>query len=280
LLYVKTPAPDRDPRLAGLLDRIKQQGSDSYRYFRTPRELGRLVRGDLAALLSEQFAATRPPGPAPSATPRGHHPRPLPVGTTSLVGREQAIDEVAELLGRPEVRLVTLTGPGGVGKTRLALAVGEQVRDRFAAGAVFVPLAGVTRPELVVAGIARAVGAELAGTDSPLQALAERLGDDRWLLVLDNLEQVLEVAGDLEELLARCPHPAARPRRAPGPAIRVAGRAGGRRGGPARTAADPSRHGGVERGPAGGRRAVAAGDRGGVRGRLDRPGRRRGRRPG
>jgi predicted ATPase len=70
---------------------------------------------------------------------------------------------------------------------------------------VFVPLAGVTRPELVVAGIAQALGADLGGTSSPLEALAERLGDDRCLLVLDNLEQVVEVAGDLGELLARCP---------------------------------------------------------------------------
>ena len=58
LLYVKTPAPDREPRLAGLLDRIKGEATDSYRYFRTPRELGRLVRDDLAALLSERFAAS------------------------------------------------------------------------------------------------------------------------------------------------------------------------------------------------------------------------------
>jgi hypothetical protein len=104
LLYVKTPAPDREPRLAGLLARIKQEASDSYRYFRTPAELGRLVRDDLAALLSERFT-TRPPGPASSARSRG--PRPLPVGITSLVGRAQAIDEVAGLLTRPGVRLVT-----------------------------------------------------------------------------------------------------------------------------------------------------------------------------
>jgi Domain of unknown function (DUF4062) len=61
LLYVKTPAPDRDPRLAGLLARMKRAASDSYRYFRTPTELGRLVRDDLATLLSERFTAT-PPG--------------------------------------------------------------------------------------------------------------------------------------------------------------------------------------------------------------------------
>jgi predicted ATPase/class 3 adenylate cyclase len=132
-------------------------------------------------------------------------PRPLPVDTTSLVGREQAIDELAGLLGRPGVRLVTLTGPGGVGKTRLALAVAGRVGGRFGSGAVFVPMAGITQPELVVGGIGRAVGADLAGTGAPLRALAEQLGDGRWLLILDNLEQVTGAAGDLDELLARCP---------------------------------------------------------------------------
>ena len=204
LLYVKTPAPDRQPRLAGLLSRIRQEAS--YRHFGTPAELTRLVRDDLAVLLSERFSAARPAaaGTAPSlASSRG--PRPLPVSVTSLVGRERDIDEVARLVSRPEVRLVTLTGPGGIGKTRLAVAVGERLRDRFEAGTAFVPLDAITRSELVPAAIVRAVGAELAGVDSPLQALAEILGDDPWLLILDNLEQVVNAASDLGELLTRCP---------------------------------------------------------------------------
>ena len=132
LLYVKGPAPDREPRLAGLLARIREEASVSYRHFQTPAELGRLVRDDLAALLSERFAAAGRPAAAPAppsrATARGL--RPLPVSMTSLVGREREIDEVAGLIGEPRVRLVTLTGPGGVGKTRLAVAVGERLRDR------------------------------------------------------------------------------------------------------------------------------------------------------
>ena len=204
LLYVKVPAPDRQPRLAGLLSRIRQEAS--YRHFGTPAELNRLVRDDLAVLLSERFAAARPAaaGTAPSLA-SSRDPRPLPVSVTSLVGRERDIDEVASLVSRPEVRLVTLTGPGGIGKTRLAVAVGERLRDRFEAGTAFVPLDAITRSELVPAAIVRAVGAELAGVDSPLQALAEILGDDPWLLILDNLEQVVNAAGDLGELLTRCP---------------------------------------------------------------------------
>jgi hypothetical protein len=198
LLYVKAPAPDRERRLNELLSRIRQQAS--YRTFDTPSELGRLVRGDdLATLLSERFAAARP---APTMVRTPLEPHPLPAATTSLFGREQAIDEVVGMLVQPEVRLVTLTGPGGVGKTRLAIAVGERLRDRFDSGAVFVPLAAITQPEFVVSAIGRAVGADLAGT-APLEAVVERIGDGEWLLILDNLEHVLEAAGALDELLVR-----------------------------------------------------------------------------
>jgi Domain of unknown function (DUF4062) len=207
LLYIKSPAPDREPRLAELLARLQDEASASYRHFRTPAELGRLVRDDLAVLLSERFAAAGHPAAAgaPPSPGRSRGPRPLPAGTTSLIGREQDIGEVVGLLGRPGVRLVTLTGPGEIGKTRLAIAAGDRLRDRFAAGVVFVPLAAVTEPGLVLAGIARAAQADLAGTGLPLEALAERFGDADWLLILDNLEQVVGAGRDLAGLLAHCP---------------------------------------------------------------------------
>jgi predicted ATPase len=200
LLYIKEPAPDREPRLADLVGRIADEAS--YRTFRTPTELGRLIREDLATLLSERFAAS---GAATAGASLPRVPRRLPVATTSLIGRAQAIDDVAGLLGETGTRLVTLTGPGGIGKTRLALAVGERLADRLDSGTVFVALAGVTEPEQVLAAIARAVGLELSGTDAPLPALVERFGDARWLLILDNLDYVVDAARDLGELLARCP---------------------------------------------------------------------------
>ena len=195
LLYVKSPAPDREPALADLLARIKGESSASYRYFRSPAELGRLVRDDLAVLLSERFAAAGGQAAAvASAQAGGRGPRPLPVTTTSLLGREEAVGEVVGLVERPGVRLVTLTGPGGVGKTRLAVAVGERLWDRFGAGTVFVPLEAVTDPGLALRGIGRAAGADLAGTSTPVEALVETFGDGAWLLILDNLEQVAGVA--------------------------------------------------------------------------------------
>jgi predicted ATPase/class 3 adenylate cyclase len=125
----------------------------------------------------------------------------LPVQVSSFIGRERELEQTAAALGQD--RLVTLTGPGGVGKTRLAAAAAERIHDRFA-GMAFVPLAAVTDPRLVLADLARAVGADLGGAGSPLQAMAEWFGGDRWLLILDNLEQVVSAAGDLGELLARC----------------------------------------------------------------------------
>jgi hypothetical protein len=208
LLYVKTPAPDREPGLTAMIEELQTEGTDSYRSFRTPRELGRLVRDDLALLLSERFAAAtsradRSASPASDSDRRG--PRSLPLASTSLIGREQDIVQVSKLLAEPDVRLVTLTGPGGVGKTRLAIAVGEQLDDRYPQGTVFVPLASVAQPELVLPRIAAAVGATIEGVRPPVDVLAEQLAETPTLLVLDNLEQVVGVAPDLDQLLARCP---------------------------------------------------------------------------
>ena len=152
-----------------------------------------MVRDDLAVVLSEAFASA---GTTVSTSPedRGRALRSLPADTTSLIGREQAIEEVAGLIELPETRLVTLTGPGGIGKTRLAVAVGERLDDRYPGGAVFVPLASVAKPELMLVSIASAVGRRPRGTQSPLDALVEHFGDTPVLLVLDNLERLVAAA--------------------------------------------------------------------------------------
>ena len=164
LMYVKVPAADREPRLADLLSRVARHSS--YRSFRSPTELTRLVRDDLATLLSERFAASRADSAAP---PRR---RPLPVATTSLVGRDTIVDEVVALVADPAARLVTLTGPSGVGKTRLALAVAERVGDRFPTDRVFVSLAAVTQPDLALTNIGSRV--EGPGGDSVAARCAGR----------------------------------------------------------------------------------------------------------
>src|SRR5215210_6697835 len=118
----------------------------------------------------------------------------LPTQPNPLVGRERELSELTQLVG--EARLVTLTGPGGSGKTRLALEVAAELVERFDGGVFWVPLAAVTDPELVEATIGQAVGAQ-AG-------LAQHVGSKAMLLLLDNLEQVLEAAPGLSELLEQC----------------------------------------------------------------------------
>jgi predicted ATPase/DNA-binding SARP family transcriptional activator len=134
-------------------------------------------------------------------------PRPL----TTLVGREGELARLHELLDDPACRLVTLVGPGGIGKTRLAVEVAVARRGRHRDGAVFVPFVGTSpaRPEeaadLVVAGLARALGVSLAVPRDPLELLADHLTGRELLLMLDNLEQLRDAAGMLAELLGRAP---------------------------------------------------------------------------
>ncbi len=127
---------------------------------------------------------------------------PLPQSLTPLVGRDAAAATLAGLLRQADVRLVTLTGPGGVGKTRLALQVAAGVADAFTGGVTFVALAPIADPALVLPAIARALGVREAG-DRPLgEHVAHLLANQRRLLVLDNFEQVAEAVGLVAALLA------------------------------------------------------------------------------
>ncbi len=132
-------------------------------------------------------------------------PHNLPAQLTPLIGREQEIQAACSLLRRPEVRLVTLTGTGGVGKTRLGLQVATDLLDDFADGVCFVPLASISDADLVIATIAQALGVKEAGERPVADLLQASVRDKRLLLLLDNFEQVLAAAPQLSDLLANCP---------------------------------------------------------------------------
>jgi predicted ATPase len=210
LVYVKQPA-EREPRLAELLTRIRDAGSTSYTPFTDAAELAGLVEADLATLLAERFDASRHPSPGrdatETATETAAEPAPttrLPAPYTDAVGREREVATLLEWLGDDAHRLVTLVGPGGIGKSRLAIEVARSVGAPFDR-VTFVPLAQVRDPADVLPTVARALG--LRDTDE--RPLSEQLGVARAgrhdLVVLDNFEQVLDAAPDVAALLTDLP---------------------------------------------------------------------------
>ncbi len=144
-----------------------------------------------------------PPPTGPSAT--GGRGRALPIPATPLLGRDQEVAAVIALLQRPTLRLVTLLGPGGVGKTRLAAQVATELIPAFADGVAFVALAALDDPGLVASAIAQALEVQEAGGQSLVGQLTGVLAGRRLLLALDNFEHVLAAAPLVAELLAGCP---------------------------------------------------------------------------
>jgi predicted ATPase/DNA-binding SARP family transcriptional activator len=135
----------------------------------------------------------------------GGHASNLPAQLTPLIGRAKEVETALEIARRPEVRLLTLTGPGGVGKTRLGIRVAEDLASDFPDGVCFVSLAPVRDPDLVVAAIAEALGLKESGERSLLGLLKSYLLDRRLLLLLDNFEHVARAAPVVAELLRACP---------------------------------------------------------------------------
>ena len=132
-------------------------------------------------------------------------PNNLPAQATTLIGRETELTQVRDFLRRDGVRLLTLSGPGGTGKTRLALQAVAELADEFTHGVWFAALAPIRDPELVLPAIAAALGVQEAPGTSPAETLKEFLRERRLLLLLDNFEQVLDAGPAVAELLAAAP---------------------------------------------------------------------------
>jgi predicted ATPase len=202
LIYVKRPAPRQEPRLKELLETIKGDDHVSYKPFEDADELKTLIQDDLALLLTESFESGRPgAGTAPTRESRHN----LPSHPTPFVGREAEAAALQRLLEEPDVRLLTITGPGGIGKTRLGLEVAARCADSFPDGVRLVKLASVTDPRLILPEIARVLGTPDRADGLSVAAVREHIGDREMLLVLDNFEHLVIAAPVVGELLAGSP---------------------------------------------------------------------------
>ena len=189
-------------RLISDLERgvVRRSRRDTVEMLAEGLKLDGTERATFSALARRQPATGTGDQQAPSAAPAA-----LPAQPTPIIGREREISATTSMLVQPETRLLTLTGPGGVGKTRLAIETATRAAAAFGDGAVFVDLASLSNPRGVAAAITRAL--ELpAGTGEPgVDDLAVALQDTRVLLLLDNMEHLIDAAPDIAVLLERCP---------------------------------------------------------------------------
>jgi predicted ATPase/DNA-binding SARP family transcriptional activator len=179
---------DPDPEVASFAERLRDGSAEVYGGTRASAEVRERQESDSSTVPAPERAVL-----------------PLPVPSTQLVGRTEEIRKVQQALARQEVRLLTLTGAGGVGKTRLALEIARSLRTEYALDVAFVSLGSVSAAEMVVPAIADALGVREAGWPSLADALRDRLADARILLVLDNFEHVAEAAVDVAGLLSSAP---------------------------------------------------------------------------
>ena len=203
LIYVKEPAPEREPRLAALLEKVADEDHWSARRFSTVEELKSMVEDDLARLMTARFDAVERRHQAPRVAV-GPERSSLPSQPTEFIGRDDEIGAVAEILMQDDVRLLTLTGPGGIGKTRLAFEVARRVESAFEDGIRLVTLAPVRDLGLVPSAIAQAVGVKESGQAALMDVVKDSLREKKMLLLLDNFEQLLPAGSVVADLLEGC----------------------------------------------------------------------------
>ena len=196
LIYIKQSEGQRDGRLTELIHRIQMDDKVSYKTFTTAEELGNLIINDLAVLLTERFNQALNLFPAERESKVFDS---IPAIPSPIIGRDKNLAEVIDLIQNKEARLVTLSGPGGIGKTRMAIEIANRIKRNFSDGAAFVPLAPVKDQQLVVETICYHLGLKSSG--NLLESLKLFLEEKSFLLVLDNFEQVIEAASIIDDLL-------------------------------------------------------------------------------
>lgn len=204
LIYIRA-SDQRDPRLDALIGRIQTDDTAAYLPFVSAEDLEEQVSTDLATLLAERFDESRHQltGGGPEEIPPTPSPR-IPVPYTSTIGRDREVEEVRALLAGDD-RLVSLVGPGGIGKSRLAIEIARATEDLFPDGRYFLPLEGVLEPGLLLPTIAYVLGIRDNGEAALEERVARALSGRRVLLVLDNFEQIIDAAPQLVRLYDLAP---------------------------------------------------------------------------
>ena len=214
LIYVKHPG-EREERLGALMARIRDDDTASYKSFATAEELADLLEADLATLLAERFDASRvrripdaAPPPAAAAPPDPTAPDAatdrLPAAYSDMLGRDRDVATLTEWLDDDARRLITLVGPGGIGKSRLAIELARRAADRFDR-VTFVVLEHLREADDVLPAIARELGVRDSGGRTLIERVAIARAGRRDLLVLDNFEQLMAAAPTVVTLLAELP---------------------------------------------------------------------------
>lgn len=202
LIYVKS-THTRDERLQELIHRIQEDDTAAYLPFEDPAQLGEQVAADLATLLAERFDESRDVTAEEDATSTLIARVPVPYSTT--IGRERDIADLCGLLQRGEHRVISLIGPGGIGKSRLAIESAIAARRLFPDGTYFVALENVLEPGLLLPTIAYTLGIRDNGEAVLEERISRALEDRDVLLVLDNFEQIVDAAPVLVRLYTVAP---------------------------------------------------------------------------
>ena len=201
LIYLKHSDEPREPRLDALIERIRD-GGVSYRSFGDADELRDLLENDLAVLLSERFETGSTPVVDLRAQSVVPETKRLPIAPSSIIGREDELRELRLMFERDDTRLVSVTGAGGSGKTRLVLELATTLRDELGWPVAWVDLTGLRTASVVLPTIASGLGVKDAADGELVDAIATVMASRQMLLVIDNFEHVLEAAPVLADILA------------------------------------------------------------------------------
>ncbi len=201
LIYLKEPAPERQPRLTQLLNKIQKSDSVCYQKFRVAEDLTELLVNDIAVLLSERFETNI----LKKDQTEKISERNIPVIRGRIFGRENELKLLKDLLLMPEVGLITITGTGGTGKTTLSLKLLHDIKDNYKNRVYFIALASIKDASLIPSAIAEELGLFDTGKQPISNTLLEYLQDKKTVLLLDNFEQIADDALFISKILERCP---------------------------------------------------------------------------